>query len=171
MNVAGEGIDENVCRTLSNDLKLNNSVAFHGQIPLYKVQKLYQEAHLFVFPSIREPSGNAVLEAMSYGLPVITTTLGGPGHVVNEKTGLRYNPSTPNQLVQFLVKSITFFQHHPEKLLQMGQAARNHIAHNYLWPKKIDWMLNLYDKVMSTKANIISTNNSAINDSEKGCFR
>ena len=37
------------------------------------VQKLYKNHDLFVLPSVNEPASISNLEAMAYGLPVITT--------------------------------------------------------------------------------------------------
>ena len=36
---------------------------------------------LFVFPSFREPSGRVISEALTWGLPVITTNRGRPGAI------------------------------------------------------------------------------------------
>jgi starch synthase len=42
-------------------------------VPHHEVQRLFQEADLFVYPSLHEGSANAIFEAMATGLPVITT--------------------------------------------------------------------------------------------------
>lgn len=57
----------------------NENIKFWGyldkQVPEQSAQleKLFKSSHLFVLPSLYEPFGIAVLEAMSYGMPVIAT--------------------------------------------------------------------------------------------------
>ena len=42
----------------------------------------YQTHDLFVYPSLHDSSGNVVLEALSFGLPVVCLDLGGPAQIV-----------------------------------------------------------------------------------------
>ncbi len=60
-----------------------------------------------VVPSHVEPLGNATLEAMSLGLPVIGAAVGGiPEMVVHEQTGLLVPPRNPEQLALALTRLI-----------------------------------------------------------------
>lgn len=60
------------------------SVHFSGAVPQQQLFAAYQEADLFVFPSLHDSSGNVVLEAMAFGLPVVCFDLGGPPLLVGE---------------------------------------------------------------------------------------
>ncbi len=64
-------------------LGLKNRVEFLGRRS--DMRKLYGAADLFVFPTTYDPFGNVHLEALSCGLPVVTTRQAGGSEVVIEK--------------------------------------------------------------------------------------
>ena len=42
-----------------------------GNRPLNQIAEAYQQADIFVLPSLRETSGNVLLEAMAYAVPIV----------------------------------------------------------------------------------------------------
>ncbi len=116
-----------------------------GHVPKSEVFDLYAESDIFLFPSYREPSGNVVVESMSFGLPVITPTVGGPGHVVSDKCGIRVPPQAPRRFESELARAIQVLGTDRVLAQRMGPAARDYVERVALWPKKIDWMCNLYN--------------------------
>lgn len=66
------------------------SIRFHGrldkQVPeqAAKLDRLYEEAHLFILPTQAECYGMVFAEAASYGIPVISTATGGVPSVVQD---------------------------------------------------------------------------------------
>jgi glycosyltransferase involved in cell wall biosynthesis len=72
------------------------------------VHEWLSAADVAVVPSHVEPLGNATLEAMAHGLPVIGTSVGGiPEMVVHERTGLLVPPKTPAALAVALTRFLT----------------------------------------------------------------
>ena len=69
----------------SNNLPIINI----GEISQESLQHYYENAHLFIFPSEAETFGNSLIEAMSYGLPVVVPDLGYAHSVVGD-SGLYY---------------------------------------------------------------------------------
>jgi len=59
--------------TIIKELGMEDRVEFLGYIPDEDLPKLYQEATLFVYPSLHEGFGIPVLEAMRCGCPVVTS--------------------------------------------------------------------------------------------------
>ncbi|MEO8399325.1 MAG: glycosyltransferase family 4 protein [Ignavibacteriaceae bacterium] len=73
---AGDGMER---ENLQNEiLRLNiENVYLKGFVKGEEKKRLFEEASLFMFLSESEGMSNAVLEAMSFGLPVVTTNVGG----------------------------------------------------------------------------------------------
>ncbi len=96
-------------------------------------------------PSIRgEGLSKVTVEAMSTGLPVIATSIGGnPELVINKQTGMLVQPKSPGQIAE----AIRFLRNHPEKKKQMGVAARRHIANNFHINHTVQQMKALYEEV------------------------
>jgi len=76
--IIGKGPEEQNLRSLTEKLELSSVVTFLTRpIPNHEISALYAECDLYVQPSIVEPYGIAVLEAMACGKPVVGTRVGG----------------------------------------------------------------------------------------------
>lgn len=69
---------------------LSKRVTFHGFISGEKKKALFESSHLFIFPTryINEAFPLSVLEALSYGLPILSTDEGSLPYILNEKCGV-----------------------------------------------------------------------------------
>jgi glycosyltransferase involved in cell wall biosynthesis len=77
LNIAGDGTEYNRIKNLVNSSN-SNYLKLHGFVKGSEKSKLFAESNLFVFPSYHnEGMPNVVLEAMAFGLPVLTTDIGG----------------------------------------------------------------------------------------------
>ncbi len=85
--IVGDGPASTRLHKLAEELGLAEVVRWVRWIPHNMVQDYYHNADLFLFPSLRDSGGMAVLEAMAHGLPVVCTDLGGPGLIVNQSCG------------------------------------------------------------------------------------
>lgn len=53
------------CKKHTLKLNIVNYIRYHGKVEKDEVKKIYEQAHVFTFPSIRETSGNVLLEALA----------------------------------------------------------------------------------------------------------
>ena len=89
------------------------------------MRRCYAEAQVLCLPSRREGVPLVLLEAMSFGLPVIATPVGGiVDYVAHEDNGLLVPPGD----VDALAASIQALAADPELRDRLGEAARRRIA-------------------------------------------
>lgn len=86
--IVGHGHDKDKLRALASSLGLSGRVMWIDWTT--EIEKCYEKAGIFVLPSRYEGTPNALLEAMSFGLPSIVTD-GSPGpleHIADGENGL-----------------------------------------------------------------------------------
>lgn len=100
--ILGKGPEEQNLKTLKEYLNLRGHVTFVSEsIPNYKMPELYAECDIYVQPSIIEPYGIAVLEAMACGKPVVGTKVGGMMDTIKDgECGFLVDPGSPGQLAE-----------------------------------------------------------------------
>lgn len=103
---AGNGeIEEG--KSMAIELGLENSVEFPGWISGAEKSMKFQQASIFCLPSYAEGFPMAILDAFSYGLPVVTTPVGGiPDVIVNGKEGFLFSPGDIVDLEEKLMELI-----------------------------------------------------------------
>jgi len=92
--IAGDGPDKDRLLELSYDRRQAGQVVFLGSLPKEMLVRYIRAADLFLLNTFYEGFSHQLLEAMSLGTPVISTTSGGnPELVESEKDGLlvQYN--------------------------------------------------------------------------------
>jgi glycosyltransferase involved in cell wall biosynthesis len=144
LDAVGDGEDRAACEAEAQRLGVGSRVTFHGKVPRERVDGFYERADVFVFPSFREPSGNVVFEAMSFGLPVITAANGGPGFLVDASCGITIPPERPDQFATDIAEAIARLSSDEQLRVELGSNARDRVGQMALWPNKIDWMMALY---------------------------
>ena len=134
----GGGQDyEHLNQRIAASQKLKRHVVLTGKIPFTEMQKEYLAADAFVMPSIRETTGSVILEAFSYGLPVITSNHFGGAFIVNEQTGWLYNGKTKQEFIDGLAQLLLECISDPEEVMRRGKNAGT-AAEQYLWTHKVD---------------------------------
>lgn len=71
LNLCGDGELFDTVSKLVDDFQLNDCVTMHGKIMHDHMIKYYQNADVFVMPSLRETGGSVLIEAMACGLPIV----------------------------------------------------------------------------------------------------
>ena len=149
---AGQGPEIERCQKLANHLGVAERCSFLGQIPRERVETLYQEADIFLFPILREPSGSVLFEAMRHGLPPVVARAGGPGHVIDNRSGSAIDCHDAMQFRQALAMAVRKLADDRDHYQAMVAGTRERVARLGLWSHKMDRIEALYRQVLETRS-------------------
>jgi glycosyltransferase involved in cell wall biosynthesis len=109
------------------------------------VPEWLQAADIAVVPSREEPLGNATLEAMATGLPVVGTLTGGiPEMIEEEQTGLLVQVNDPDRLANALNRLLE----DPELAQKLGQAGRIRCERIFSIATHTDAMIEVFQDLL-----------------------
>lgn len=98
-----------------------------------------------VLPSLEESFGNAIVEAMACGIPVITTNAGSiPEIITQNKNGIMIEPGNSHQLAS----DIENLLNNPEKRRSLGKSARETVVSKYSWESTAKRYLSIYSDLL-----------------------
>jgi glycosyltransferase involved in cell wall biosynthesis len=136
---SGEILDE--LQLQSASLGLDGNVQFLGS--RNDVPKLMMAGDVYVSSSYREGLSLAMLEAMSAGMPILATKVGDTEFLLNEGRGLIVEPRDSTALAD----GMCYLIENPEKMIEMGRAAREFVKLNYSPSPWMDRLLGIYGQV------------------------
>ncbi|MGB0749222.1 MAG: TIGR03088 family PEP-CTERM/XrtA system glycosyltransferase [Magnetospiraceae bacterium] len=107
--------------------------------------EIYRALDIFCLPSVNEGISNTILEAMSSGLPVVATRVGGnPELVTDGETGLLVPPQDPRALADAFIRYLD----NPGLVAAHGQAARARIDRDFSMDAMMTAYAGVYDRVL-----------------------
>jgi N-acetyl-alpha-D-glucosaminyl L-malate synthase BshA len=140
----GDGPDRGECEKLCRELKICDSVKFLGkQTALVEILSL---ADLFLIPSQSESFGLAALEAMSCGLPVISSSIGGlPELIVHGETGYISEIGDVERMAKYALDLLT----NETKYKYFSENSRKRAEEKFRIDKITDQYEQYYNKILN----------------------
>ena len=120
-------------------------------IPREDLIHLHSDAAVFVCPSIYEPFGLVILEAMACETAVVASRVGGiPEIVVEGETGylVDYDPDRTDAFASGLAARIDELLADPQLARKMGKAGRERVVRQFGWPAIAAQTVALYDGLL-----------------------
>lgn len=106
VHVCGKGEVSKVKQSI-RDLEIEDIVVFEGWVSGNEKNHLLNTADVYILPSYKEGVPISILEAMSYGLPIVATAVGGiPEIVIDGDNGLLIKPGDKKSLGKAIMKMI-----------------------------------------------------------------
>jgi colanic acid/amylovoran biosynthesis glycosyltransferase len=132
-----------------NDLGIQDEVKIHGKLSPDKVLERLQSSDVFLLSSLGEGISNAVLEAMSCGLPVVTSDCGGMSEVIHDGQEGYVVPIFDAEAM-----AERLFRLYSDKALRqnMGKQARQKILNEYRLEQQIQDFLDFYASLLKPHA-------------------
>lgn len=148
--IMGRGPQADELKKLAADLGVSDVVRFvEAPVPNYEMPSVYSSADMYVQPSVVEPYGIAVLEAMACGRPAVCSDIGGMRDTVADgKTGFLVPPSDPVVLAEKILQMAA----DREKTASMGKAARARVETEFDWPVIAGQYLEIAGKITGKRA-------------------
>ncbi len=152
IDIAGTGSGLDFWKSLAEKLEISDRVKFHGWVGKDVVDRLYNECHLFVFPSLRDGGGSGMLEAIDRGMPVLALDWGGPSDVIGSSgAGYLFPVSNPKQTVQAIREWFEELFAGKIQYSTLVSATRNFDVHQFSWEFKSNALESALEEVNCSK--------------------
>jgi glycosyltransferase involved in cell wall biosynthesis len=145
--IVGDGPDLEELRASAHDLGVAHAVHFLGASsePLSSLRGM----DVFVHPSWAESFPYVILEAMSLGLPILASDVGGIGEeIVDGQSGLLVPARDQDALARALIELLN----EPARARQMGEGALNRVQERFTRAQMVDHMASLYEQATGRSA-------------------
>ena len=148
LTIAGDGSYLDEIKQFASDKNLD--VKFKGYVSGEEKGKTFAESDTYLFPTYHgEGMPNSVLEAMAFGLPVITRPVGGLNDFFEDgKMGFLTESKDPRVYADLIEKLIT----NPELRKQMSEYNAAFARKHFLASNVAKRLENIYQEVLEGKA-------------------
>ncbi len=149
--LAGAGPERPALELIASKLNLAGRVHFLGKRD--DIPNVMNGYDLFVLPSFSEGLSNTLLEAMSCGVPVIASKVGGnPEIIIPNVSGFLY----PSDDIEALAEILNNLCHSPSDIKKLAALSREHIVNNYSLRSMVNNYENAY-KIQLADNNLMPT--------------
>lgn len=133
-------------KSMIRDFDDNGAIRWFGDVEYDLVPTFLQEADAFVVPMSIGPltSSMSVLEAMSSGLPLITTDVADANRILRPDEGILVPPNS----VHSVVDAMRLLTEDPQMRRSMGKACRRKIIREHSWDQQIELTEKVYTTVI-----------------------
>ncbi len=151
LRVIGEGPLRISLESRAAELELGDAVVFEGAVPHSTLQQRFIDGDVLVLPAVVDAKGDTeglgvvLIEALSHGIPVVASAVGGiPDIVQDGKTGLLVPPGDAASLAQAISQLIS----DPSRAIALAAAGREHVEREFSWPAITGKLIQLYSRLV-----------------------
>lgn len=147
--VAGKGPSRSLIEERIKELGIEKNIKLVGFVPDELLPVYYAAADFFLLPSSSgEGLPLVLIEAMSCGLPVVATIVGGTPEIIEHmKNGILVPPQKPQVMANTLSKLLA----EKEIISEIGKQAKQYIHSKLSWKQNVRQLLEVYQEVYNKK--------------------
>ena len=145
LDLGGDGETKKL-QALIRQYHLEEQVNFLGFVTGDHKEELLRAADVYILPSYNEGLPISILEAMSFGLPIISTKVGGIPEVVHHhQNGLLIDAGDQPAIYE----AINFFINDPEKVSQYGKQSYEIVSKDYFPEPVMKALASVYQDLLA----------------------
>lgn len=138
--LVGEGPEEKRLKSQARALGIEAHLTFTGFVPDDDLPSYYAAADLFVLPTLYESFGLVYADALSFGVPVVTTETSGALDIIEARNGILVPVKDPEKLGRAVVEAL----HKP-----WDKKAIRESAERFRWDHLVEKYKELYTSIIS----------------------
>jgi glycosyltransferase involved in cell wall biosynthesis len=146
MDIIGDGPEQKRNAIMAKKLGIDSVIRWHGWISHKMAQQIISQSDMMLFTSLQEGTPHVILEALSFGVPVICHDICGFGTVVDETCGIKIPTVNPQKSIEGFTGAIRKLANNPALLNELSNDAFKK-ASGLTWEHKIDAVRTLYNKI------------------------
>jgi glycosyltransferase involved in cell wall biosynthesis len=107
-----------------------------GRVPFTEISRVYEEADLFLFTSLRDSLGSQLYEATAFGVPIVGLDHQGVADLLPDEVALKVPIRDPAETAASLARAIEVLARDATKRRKMSEAAISFAERN-TWPTRV----------------------------------
>ena len=147
LDVLGDGPCNKAWKQRAEKYGLNHKITWHGLCTKQDAISTVQRSHVFVITSVWDLTSAVLLEALSFGVPVICLDHCGFSAVITDECAIRIQVINPKQIVQDIAVGIERLYRNETLRQELSRGAVKR-AGLFTWRKKIEDLQRLYEKAV-----------------------
>jgi glycosyltransferase involved in cell wall biosynthesis len=129
-----------------------------------EINKIYQKADVLVLTSDYEGTPNVILEAMSHGLPVIATNVGGIPEILTSNCGFLVEPDDEKSLLE----AASLLVENKELRLSLGFEGLQKVKKNHSLDSLTEHLVKIYSRLLKHSNSEFQLKNVTVHDISNG---
>ena len=139
LSIYGNGPLESKIKNEIKSNNLDNMITVKGKVEYTKIINAYKNANIFIMPSLRETSGNVLIEALASKIPVIALDMSFASRLNKLDCGKFINPNQSREkIIEDFAKAIVELAHNKQECKELAQNGYDFVNNTLTWDNKFD---------------------------------
>lgn len=137
LSIYGQGPLKNTMERIIKEKDLTSTVNIMGSVEHSMISAVYANADIFIMPSLRETSGNVLIESMAHKTPVVALDMSICSDLKEHKCGLFIDTNQNREkIIKDFVNSLTLLINNRNLRLTLGENGYSYVNNELTWENK-----------------------------------